>query len=175
MHRALWANVKSFFRPRTPLIEVLQGLPLFAQLSLRQLQEVERIVHLRTYRGGEVIFHMGDPGVAMYVILAGEVRVVLPGETPEDEVELARLGAGELFGELALLDSSPRSATVIAATPTEAAALARPDWMNLIHRRPDIGVAMLLPLAQLLSARLRATTRLQYEAERTSNVEKERT
>ena len=163
MANAIWSNVKAVLGARTQLDTVLHDLPVCAKLNRRQIEEVERIVHFRTYRAGETIFSMGDTGVAVYVILAGEVRIVLPGETSDADVELARLGAGELFGELALLDSSPRSATAIAATPTEAAAIARPDWMNLIHRRPAIGVAMVLPLAQLLAARLRMANRLQSQ------------
>ena len=164
MKNALWSNVKTLLRPRTQLDTVLRELPIFSKLGRRQIAEVERIMHFRTYRAGEVIFNAGDTGVAVYVILAGEVRIVLPGDAAGTDIELARLGARELFGELALLDSSPRSATAIAATPTETGAIARPDWMNLIHRRPTIGVAMVLPLAQLLAARLRMANRLQSES-----------
>jgi len=171
MTSAIWSNVRSVIRSRTPLGEVLHDLPLFARLSRKELAEVERIVHLRTYRAGEVIFNMGDTGVAMYVILAGEVCITLPERDTKQTIELARLGPGDLFGELALLDSTPRSATAIAVTPTEAAAIARPDWIDLIHRRPTIGVGMLLPLGQLLSARLRVANRIQ--AEQTSPHEKE--
>jgi len=165
MPNALWTNLASLFRARTPLAKVLAGLPLFADLTTQQLEEVERIVHLRTYRAGEVIFEAGDAGVAMYVIVAGEVKIVLPDESGEKNRELARLGMGDLFGELALLDASPRSATAIATTATEAAAIARPDWMNLIERRPSIGVRMMLPLSRLLAARLRMANRPPSDSE----------
>jgi CRP/FNR family transcriptional regulator, cyclic AMP receptor protein len=163
MASAIWSSIKSLIAPPSTLQDVFRELPLFDQLTRRQMKEVERIVHQRTYRAGEVIFHSGDTGVALYVLLAGEVKIVLPGETSDEDLEVARLSAGELFGELALLDSSPRSATAVAATPTEAAAIARPDWIDLIHRQPGIGVAILLPLAQLLAVRLRAANRMTSE------------
>ena len=156
MNKAVLSNVTSWFRPRAPLAQVLSNLPLFARLTGRQLKEVEKIVHLRTYRATETIFSAGDAGVAMYVILSGQVRLVLPGPSPDQQRELPRLEAGELFGELGLLDSSPRSASAVAATTVEAAAIARPDWMDLISRHPDIGVGMLVPLSQMIAARLRA-------------------
>ena len=157
MNKSVLSTVSSWFRPRAPLTQILSNLPLFAKLTMRQLKEVERIVHLRTYRTGEVIFNQGDAGVAMYVILGGQVRIVLPGVTAEENRHLATLEAGELFGEMGLLDSSPRSASAIAAMTVEAAAIARPDWMDLVHRHPDIGVSMLIPLSQMIAARLRTT------------------
>ncbi len=155
MSHPIWSNVASWLRRKTPLGEVLHSLPLFSELSATQLREVEHIVHLRTYGAGEVIFHAGDAGVAMFVILAGKVKIILPGNNTEDDRELAELEEGALFGELGLLDSSPRSASAVAGTTVEAAAIARPDWLDLINRRPDIGVKMLLPLAQMVAVRLR--------------------
>jgi len=171
MPSAIWSSIQNLLRSRTPLENVLHGLPIFAKLNSRQLQEVERIMHFRTYRSGEAVFAAGDTGVAVYIVLAGEVTILLPGDADEADIELARLGAGELFGELALLDSSPRSASAIARTPTEVAAIARPDWMNLIRRQPTIGVEMVVPLAQLLAARLRLANRLQSDAERANQEE----
>jgi CRP/FNR family transcriptional regulator, cyclic AMP receptor protein len=155
MRSAIWSSITSLVTPRSSLDDVFRDLPMFEKLSRRQMQQLERIVHRRTYRAGEVIFHAGDTGVAMYVILAGEVRIVVPGESKESQIEVSRLSSGELFGEMALLDTAPRSATAIAATPTEAAAIARPDWLDLINRQPTIGIALLLPLSRLLAARLR--------------------
>ena len=160
MRSAIWSSITSLVTPRASLDDVFRSLPMFEKLTRRQMQQLERIVHRRTYRAGEVIFHAGDTGVAMYVILAGEVRVVVPGDTPESQVEVSRMSSGELFGEMALLDTAPRSATAIAVTPTEAAAIARPDWLDLINRQPAIGVALLLPLCKLLAARLRVANRM---------------
>ena len=68
----------------------------------------------RRFRRGEVIFHIGDPGDALFVIVSGEVKISLPSETG-DEAILATLRPGDVFGELALLDGAPRSASAIGA------------------------------------------------------------
>jgi CRP/FNR family transcriptional regulator, cyclic AMP receptor protein len=162
MAHPLWSNISSWFNRRTPLIQVLSELPLFSRLSVKELHEVEKIVHLRTYRAAETIFSAGDSGVAMYVILAGEVRIILISRDGTEQ-EIAVFAAGDLFGEMGLLDSSPRSATALAGTTTEVAAIARPDWIDLIHRHPAIGVGMLLPLAQMVATRLRVANQAQQE------------
>jgi len=171
---AVWSSIKSLVSAPATLDEAFRKLPMFEKLNRKQMKEVERIIHRRTYRAGEEIFHAGDTGVALYVVLAGEVRIVLPGEEPEEGIEVARLSSGDFFGELALLDSSPRSASAIAATPTEAAALARPDWLDLVDRQPAIGVEMLLPLAKMLAVRLRAANRTTVEELRTGKASKEK-
>jgi CRP-like cAMP-binding protein len=170
----IWSSIKSLISAPATLDETFRKLPMFEKLNRKQMKEVERIIHRRTYRAGEEIFHAGDTGVALYVILAGEVRIVIPGENPDEGVEVARLSAGDLFGELALLDSSPRSASAVAASPTEAAALARPDWLDLIDRQPAIGVEMLLPLAKMLAVRLRAANKATVEELRAAKASKEK-
>ncbi len=67
----------------------------------------------RRFRRGEVIFHVGDPGDALFIIVGGEVKISLPSEAG-DEAILVRLARGDVFGELALLDGAPRSATATA-------------------------------------------------------------
>ncbi|HOT36876.1 MAG TPA: cyclic nucleotide-binding domain-containing protein [Candidatus Latescibacteria bacterium] len=156
MAHAVWANPKSLFRPRTPLAKALGDLPLFSRLSRAEIEKVEAIAHIRTYSAGECIFEQGDPSVAMFVIMAGEVRIVIRTEESEEDREVARLGTGEMFGETALLDGAPRTAAAIAATPAEIAAIARPDWIDLVERQPALGVRMLLPLARVMAARVRA-------------------
>lgn len=165
MASAIWSNIKTLIGPPSTLDDVFHELPLFKGLTRKQLREVERIVHRRTYDAGEVIFRAGDTGVALYVIVGGEVSIVLPAGVAGEETEIARLETGDLFGELALLDSAPRSASAIAATATEAAAIARPDWMDLTNRQPAIGVSMLLPLAQLLAVRLRVANQMKSDTE----------
>ena len=93
-----------------PLVASLARIPFFAGLETAALERVAAGMRTRRFRRGEVIFHAGDPGDALFIIVSGEVKIAVPSETG-DEAILATLGAGDVFGELALLDGAPRSAT----------------------------------------------------------------
>jgi len=154
----LWANI---FRRRNNEHEdprkLLQKVPLFAELTGSELREFVRIAHARTYRPGEVIFFEGEPGVGMYVIRNGEVEIRKAGADSDEELLLARLKDGDFFGELALLDDSPRSASAVAVTPTELIGIFRPDLLGLFERKPRLGNKVLLKLADMIGQRLKAT------------------
>jgi CRP-like cAMP-binding protein len=165
----VWSSIRALFGPRTSFDKALADLPVFSRLSLAELHQIEALVHVRTYNVGETVFEQGDPSVAMFVVIAGEVRVVVDGKDREEHV-LARFGMGEMFGELALIDGAPRTATAIATVPTEIAAIARPDWADFVERNPAAGVSMLVPLARIIAARLRALN-LQFSSAQEQNWE----
>jgi CRP-like cAMP-binding protein len=153
--RPLWEN---FFRRRDPesqVLEILAGVPLFRDLNQRGLRFVRELMHIRNYREGEVVFEEGDPGQGMYIILEGEVKVLLRGNQKGEEVEIVRLKTGDFFGEFSLIDESPRSATVVATTPSRLGGFFRPDLKELVERNPRHGVKVLWNLAQVLTERLR--------------------
>ena len=133
----------------------LRGIPLFAGLSKRELRVVGEIVHQRSYQAGEFIFKKGQPGAAMFIITAGGVDIIDHG-TDEDTV-LASIGAGTFFGELALLDDSPRSASAMATQATEIYAFFRGDFLDLLKSAPQIGAKVYRELAVIIGARLKAT------------------
>ena len=96
----------------------LARIPFFAGLDSADLERVAAGTRTRRFRRGEVIFHAGDPGDALFIILTGEVKIALPSDEG-DEAILATLHEGDVFGELAVLDGAPRSATATALVPTE--------------------------------------------------------
>ena len=100
----------------------------------------------RRFRRGEVIFHIGDPGDALFVIVSGEVKTSLPSETG-DEAILATLRPGDVFGELALLDGAPRSASATALMPTETVILPRDRFRELIATEAGVRDALLASIA----------------------------
>ena len=116
-----------------PILDSLAAIPFFGGLDPVALERLAATMRARRFRRGEVIFHVGDPGDALFVILSGEVKISLPSETG-DEAILATLRAGDFFGELALLDGAPRSATAIALEPTETLALPRDRFRELAPR-----------------------------------------
>jgi CRP/FNR family cyclic AMP-dependent transcriptional regulator len=132
-----------------PAIEALRRCPLFAPCSDELLADIARQLRSRSYRRNEVIFHQGDPGDALHVITRGAVKILLP--SPEgDEAIIATLRAGDFFGELALLDSEPRSATATAVEATTTLTLPRPVFRELLDSHPELRDALFSALTQLL-------------------------
>lgn len=153
MTRFLWEN---FFRRKdeeAAILEILSGVPLFRDLSSQGIRFIRELMHIRFYQEGETIFEEGEPGHGMYVVLEGEVKVVLKDK--RGEVEILRLGKGDFFGEFSLIDEAPRSATVIATVPTRLGGFFRPDLKELVERNPRQGVKVLWNLALVLAERLR--------------------
>jgi CRP/FNR family cyclic AMP-dependent transcriptional regulator len=132
-----------------PPIEALSAMPLFRGLDDAALESITRSLRTRRFRRGEVIFHVGDPGDALFIVSSGAVKITLPSDTG-DEAILATLRAGDFFGELALLDGAPRSATAAALEPTETFVLPRQRFRELIATEPVIRDALLASLAREL-------------------------
>lgn len=135
---------------------VLRQVPLFANMNNGELREFEKIIHRRSFKAGETIFWEGEPGVGMYIIQHGGVTISKYFSQEERKV-LAVLKAGEFFGELALLDESPRSATALAKEETKILGLFRPDLFSLLDRKPRLGNKFLFQLALIIGERLKHT------------------
>jgi len=128
------------------VLEALSTIPFFAGLDRVALERLAAGMRARRFRRGEVIFHIGDPGDALFVIVEGEVKISLPSETG-DEAILARLRVGDVFGELALLDGAPRSASATAIVATETVVLPRDRFRELIATEAGVRDALLASIA----------------------------
>ena len=128
--------------------EVLARVPLFAGLEPDALEQLAEAAGELDFPPGRYIVHQGQVGSGLYVILAGEARVVRGTDL------LARLGPGDFFGELAVLDQQPRSASVVAEQPVRCLALACWDVLAILEREPRLA----LNLLRALAARLRAAS-----------------
>jgi len=105
---SFWGNIfRQQEKEEENIRKTLKRIPIFEGLSRKELRAIERILHRRQYATGEVIFHQGEPSAGMYIIVEGKVRIFLE---PTQQV-VAELHDGDFFGELALLNESPRSAT----------------------------------------------------------------
>jgi len=136
------------------LDNVLKKVPFFRELKKGELRDFRRIIHQRYYKKNEIIFYEGEPGVGMYVIEQGKIGIYKNFDEHSKE-ELASLFPGEFFGEMALLDESPRSATAVALENSTILGLFRPDLFDLINRNPRLGIKILLRLSQMIAERLR--------------------
>lgn len=132
-------------------LAALAALPLFAGYDAAMLAEVAAAVRVRRFRRGEVIFHRGDPGTTLFIVISGCVKIVAPTEGGEEAL-LALMGPSDFFGELSLLDGAPRSATAVALEPVELWVLHRDDVL-----RPILAVPGAAALLNALAHRLRRT------------------
>ena len=128
------------------MVAALTAMPFFAGLDAAALDRVASGTRMRRFRRGEVIFHVGDPGDALFLIASGAVKITLPSETGEEAI-LTTLQPGEVFGELSLLDGAPRSATAVALEATETMVLQRERFRTLLATEPTIRDAVLANMA----------------------------
>ena len=136
----------------TPQESYIRDLPLLARLPEDDLQALASRGVLRRFAQGRVIFRDGDPGDEMHVVVEGQVRIsVLSGSG--NEAIVATVETGDCFGELALLDGRPRSATATAILATRTFVVTRPDFLDWLSGRPQSALALL----ETLSLRLRKT------------------
>ena len=143
---------------------LFQKIFLFQDIKPDELHRVLDRTSLREFPAGTVIIQEGEPGDSLFIMAAGEVEItkqltlVLDEDTPKERV-MIRLKAenGVYFGEMALLESETRSATVTALTDCSLLELHQKDFLELIEQHPAMGVKLLLRLAQILSRHLRKT------------------
>jgi CRP/FNR family transcriptional regulator, cyclic AMP receptor protein len=105
--------------------------PLFQGIEPDELTRIAETMGRRRYRRHEVIFHEGDPGDSLHVVVAGRVKITRESAEGEEAI-VATLGPGETFGELVLLDAAARSATATAMEPTETVTLSRAAFVALV-------------------------------------------
>jgi CRP/FNR family cyclic AMP-dependent transcriptional regulator len=141
----------------SPRIERLRALSLCRTLTLRELKIVDCLLHERHFFKDEVVFDEGDEGQAIYIILEGRVLICRQGQPVAGKI--TELEPGTFFGDLALLDNSPRSAQARAAEDTTLAVFFRADFMTLLETHGLIASKISLELARHMGSRLREVTR----------------
>jgi CRP-like cAMP-binding protein len=158
--KLLWEKLGRWKRSSSELdrIQFLKTVPFFDRLSKRQLKRVSDIIFERTYDIDESIFEEGQPGAAMFLILDGKVAIEICRET--STTQLAVLEKGAFFGEMALLDDTPRSANARALERTRTLALYRNDLTGLRHKHARTACQIYRSLATMIGDRLRATNEL---------------
>ena len=154
---SIWYN---FFRKSSEednsLEAFLSRVPIFSQLTARELRKLAAIVHRREYTASEYVFSQGDPGLGMYVVQDGQVEIIFTDPAGVKK-NLAVLRPGDFFGELSLLDESPRSASAIAKGHSRIIGFFRPDLIDLLNRSPKSGTKILFKLGEVIGTRLRIT------------------
>jgi CRP/FNR family cyclic AMP-dependent transcriptional regulator len=134
---------------REDTARLLGRVPLFADLSERDLAELAQVAVPRRYEPGQAVFREGDSGDTCFVVREGSVRVTRR-HSDGRVITLAELRPGEMFGELAMFGGETRSASVEALEPTRALAILAGDLRRILGQNPDLAVKMLEALANRL-------------------------
>jgi hypothetical protein len=134
-------------------ILLLRRVPLLADLSPADLKRVAAIATEHHFLDGEIIFEQDEPGDEMYVLVSGEVRVLVKNEN-HDNKEVARRKAGEVVGEMSVISGSLRSATLAAAGDVHLLCLDQKSFEGLLRERPEVSLAVM----RMLCDRLRQAT-----------------
>ncbi|MBE3575834.1 MAG: Crp/Fnr family transcriptional regulator [Firmicutes bacterium] len=127
----------------------LKQVPLFAQMDDDDLERLAQIVRVAEYRRGEQVFLAGDPGDAFYMVISGSVRIYILSEDGREKT-LTLLGPGEFFGEMALVDDAPRSASAQALEFARLMVLSRGAFTHMITTHPDMAIKVIRVLSQRL-------------------------
>ncbi len=137
------------------MLNIIRRIPLFSELEERELEAVAALVSTRNVSRKSIVVQEGDVGDSLFIIVKGAVKI--SSYTAEGkEVVLSLLSAGGVFGEMALLDRQPRSATVTTTEDSTLAQIRRPDFERLLQNQPSIALGLL----EELVSRLRRTTQV---------------
>ena len=144
-------------KPDTRRVNI-EDMKIFQYLSKDEIARVSKILKSFTYNAGEVIFKEGDQGKTMFLVSRGCVSILLDIGKGQRRKRVASFGKGVFFGDMALLEEKPRSATAIAEEDTELYGLSRADFLHLLEETPKIASRIQLGIAKELSGRLRSTS-----------------
>lgn len=125
----------------------LRKTDIFAMVNQAHLSKFAEIVSPQTYIEGQVVTHQGDLGTGLYIITKGKVDVIA-NQGESNEVKIATLGEGDMFGDMALLLEQPRSSTIVATEATECFVLHRADFKRLAMENPEVLWNMLEIMAE---------------------------
>ncbi|MBN2195680.1 MAG: cyclic nucleotide-binding domain-containing protein [Polyangiaceae bacterium] len=133
--------------------DILARMPLFRPLNDLEILRLLQVTDIRSFKDGEVVIQEGEKGEDLFIVLAGEVKV------RKGETDLARLKPGEHFGEMALIRSQPRSATVVSNGDSELIVLSRSEFFEILRKEHQLAVKLLWQFTGVLAERLAQTNR----------------
>jgi CRP-like cAMP-binding protein len=152
---SFWTNLFKSPTESEDLETLLRSMPPFEDVRKKSLGHLMELMHNRVYQQGEYLFYQGDPGVCLFIIREGEVKIEFKKD--DTSFELVTLTRGDFFGEMALLEDDVRSASAIALTEVQANVIFRPDLNEFVERNPKEGIKILRGMAKILATRLRET------------------
>lgn len=141
------------------LYEHLKSSPIFANLDAFMFQIVEERLHFKELANNEILFHEGEHGDYLAFILVGGLDILKkPANSQDDFIQIGHISSGDSIGEMALIDTLSRSATVRASSLTALVTLSKEDFENILNDYPKVGIEILRGITILLSLKLRRTS-----------------
>jgi CRP-like cAMP-binding protein len=151
---SFWTNLFKSPTAKSETESLLLSLLPFKKLDQKHINMLLKIVHHRTYAPNEFIFHQGDPGIGLYIIQEGEVLISRKSDNGYEH-KFVKLGIGDFFGELALLDGEVRSASALSLKESKIIVIFRPDLDEFVEKFPRKGIDILRGISQIITTRLR--------------------
>jgi len=133
--------------------EQLSQIPLFADLTRKELQVIGKSCRERDFAQGSLLIKQGETGAGLFIIISGHAQVIQDVQDLDGTIvhrELATIGPGDVIGEMALLDDLPRSASVVATDPCHCLLLPQWDFRAALRESPDIAIKLLAVLSRRL-------------------------
>lgn len=152
---------KNQVEEKISILDLIYANPFFSELTPEQMQIVARYWRVKKYPKGTTIFKENDEPDFLYYVLEGKLEVlktIKNDTTKTQEVKVAELHKDHLLGELAIIESTKRSATVVTKSPTLLLMIQAKHFHLLVKSRPEIGVILMKQVAKLISSQLRDTT-----------------
>ncbi len=141
------------------LVTFFRSTELFADLAETAIERIAGFTSTISAYRGQAIVEEGEKSADLYLVLDGRVEVQVESISPFMEIGLSKLGAGEVFGELGLIDNGERASTIIALVPGEFAVIRADKLRDYFNERPDIGLVFMRNLARILGRRLNSMNR----------------
>ncbi len=166
----MWENLFNKNRKSKEVRDILANNYIFESLNKRELAFIETLTHLRKYKPGEFVFRQGEVGVGMYILLSGHVDVTVEDTSLSgtgEQFYITKLGPGDFFGEIALIEENERrTANAIAHDEVALLGFFTPDLSELVERNPVAGIKVFKKLASVLGRRLKETSHKVTELKR---------
>ena len=145
-------------------LKILSRLSVFQGLDDAELQQVASFTQKEKFGAGEIVFEDASHGVDLYVVLSGKVNVQIESIIPNELLFLSTIRPGEIFGEFALVDEEPRSATALCTMDSEMLIVNGHELNQLFQENYHIGYIVIKNIARTISSRIRRTNRMLLSA-----------
>lgn len=145
-------------RRRARNIDIIIDIPFFDKITEDDLNVIADHLIFMEIDKDEILFKEGDKGDSVYFVVAGELEVIKETNTPAKKVVITTIQKNRPIGEMSIIDSTPRSATVRALSKTSLLSLSKNSFDLILEKRPTIGIEILKKIARLMSMNLRRTS-----------------